>query len=58
MERIRCTRAVRGRIGQRIDDLQLLDDRARPPVRDDERERIVMLGTNVNEMDGVPRVLA
>ena len=39
------------RIGQRIDDLQLLDDRAGPPVRDDERQRIFMFRTNVNEMN-------
>jgi hypothetical protein len=38
-------------IGQGIDDLQLLDDRAGPSVRDDERQRIFMLRPNVNEMD-------
>ncbi len=51
MKRVRCARAVRGRIGQRIDDLQLLDDRAGPSVRDDERQRIFMLRANVNEVD-------
>src|SRR3954466_153647 len=51
MERIRCARAMRGRVGERIDDLQLLDDRTRPSVRDDERQRILMLRANVNEMD-------
>ena len=30
-------------IGQRIDDLQLLDDRAGPAVIDDERQRVVVL---------------
>src|SRR5438105_15893353 len=38
-------------IGQWIDDLQLLDDRAGPAVRDDERQRMFMLRTNVNEMN-------
>jgi len=38
-------------IGKRIDDLQLLDDRAGPPVRDDHRQRILMFGANVNEMN-------
>jgi hypothetical protein len=41
-------------IGERIDDLQLLDDRAGPSVRDDERQRILMSGTNVNEVNGQP----
>ena len=39
------------RIGQWVDDLQLLDDRAGPSVRDDERQRIVMLRADVNEMN-------
>jgi hypothetical protein len=30
-------------IGQPIDDLQLLDDRAGPAMRDDHRQRIVMV---------------
>ena len=47
--------AAMGRgIGQRIDDLQLLDDRAGPAVRDDERQRILMFRTNVNEMNVDP----
>src|SRR5437763_13051775 len=37
-------------IGQWIDDLQLLDDRAGPAVRDDERQGMCMLRPNVNEM--------
>ena len=37
MKRVRCARAMRCRIAQRIDDLQLLDDRAGPAMRDDER---------------------
>src|SRR5262245_11331849 len=38
-------------MGQRFDDLQLLDDRAWPPVRDDERQRILALGTHMDEVD-------
>ena len=54
MERVRCARAVRRGIGERIDDLQLLDDRAGPSMRDDERQRIFMFRTNVNEMNVEP----
>ena len=51
VEGVRCARAVRRGIRERLDDLQLLDDRARPAVIDDERQRVVMLRTNVNEVD-------
>src|SRR5215510_7504620 len=51
MEGVRCARAMCRGIGQRINDLQLLDDRAGPSVRDDERQRIFMLRSNVNEMN-------
>ena len=54
MESVRLARAVRRGIGKRIDDLQLLDDRSGPSVRDDERQRLFMLGTNVNEMNVQP----
>jgi hypothetical protein len=54
MESVRCATAVCRGIGQRINDLQLLDDRAGPPVCDDQRQRIFMLRTNVNEMDVQP----
>ena len=54
MESVRCARAMRRGIGQRIDDLQLLDDRSGPSVRDDERQRIFMFRTNVNEMNVQP----
>ena len=43
-----------GGIGQRIDDLHLLDDRAGPAVRDDHRQRIFMLRADVNEMNVEP----
>ena len=54
MESVRRARPICGGIGQGIDDLQLLDDRAGPSVGDDERQRIPMLRTNVNEMDVQP----
>ena len=54
MERVRCAPAMRRRIGQRIDDLHLLDDRAGPAVRDDHRQRIFMLRAHVNEMNVEP----
>ena len=54
MERVRCARAVRRGFGQSIDDLQLLDDRARPSVIDDERQRVFMLRTNVKEVNVQP----
>ena len=38
----------------RIDDLQLLDDRAGPAVIDDERQRVFVLRTNVDEVDVEP----
>jgi len=41
-------------LAQRVDNLQLLDDRAGPSVRDDERQRIFVFRTNVNEMDVEP----
>src|SRR5215213_4422471 len=46
--------AVRRGIDEWIDDLDLLDDRAGPSVRDDERQRIFMFRTNVDEMDVQP----
>ena len=54
MERVRCARAVRRGIRERLDDLQLLDDRAGPPVRDDQRQRVLVLGADVDEVDVEP----
>ena len=51
MERVLFARAVRGGIGERLDDLHLLDDRAGPPVRDDQRQRAGVRGADVDEMD-------
>jgi len=45
---------VRGGIGERTDDLQLLDDRARPAVTDDDRQRVLVLRANVDEVDVEP----
>jgi len=42
--------AVRGRVGERADDLEQLDDRARPAVRDDQRQRVLVPGLHVDEM--------
>jgi hypothetical protein len=41
MEGILRARAAGGWVGQRLDDLQLLDDRSRPSVRDDQRQRVL-----------------
>ena len=54
MEGVRRAGAVSRGIGQRIDDLQLLDGRARPAVGDDERHGIFMSRPDVNEMDIQP----
>jgi hypothetical protein len=51
MERVRLAAAVRRRIGEGPDDLQLLDDRAGPAVGDDQRERVLMLRADVDEVD-------
>jgi len=40
-----------GRVGQRIDDLQLLEERAGPPVGDDDRQGILVLRTNMDEVN-------
>src|SRR4029077_16878896 len=54
MESVRCACAMYRRIGEWIDDLQLLDYRAGPPVCDDQRQRTFVLRTNVNEMNVLP----
>ena len=51
VERIRCGSAVRSGIGERVDDLQQLDDRTGPAVRDDDRQRTLMLGFHMDEVD-------
>src|SRR5881396_2455281 len=50
MESVRCLAAMRCGIDERVDNLQLLDDRAGPSMRNDDRQGIFMFRTNVNEM--------
>jgi hypothetical protein len=45
---------MRGGIGERADELELLDDRAGPAVADDERQRVLVLRANVDEVDVQP----
>jgi hypothetical protein len=54
MEGVRRGAAMRRRVGEQIDDLQLLDDRARPSMADDQRQRVLVLRANVDEMDVQP----
>ena len=42
VERVLGAPAVRGRVGERADDLEQLDDRAGPAVRDDQRHRVLV----------------
>ena len=51
VERVVRTRAVHGRIGQRPDDLELFDDRARPAMRDDHRHGAFVLRADVDEVE-------
>ena len=48
-----CVRrsAMRGGIGERVDDLELLDHRAGPAMRDDHGERVLVLRLHVDEVD-------
>jgi hypothetical protein len=54
MESVRCFSPMYRGVGDWIDNFQQLDQRARPSVRDEERHRIFMLRTNVNEMNVQP----
>ena len=54
IERIGCISAVFSGIGKRINDLHLFGDRAGPSMRDDDRQRILMLRTNMNKMNVQP----
>ena len=51
MECILGGAAVRGRVGQRADGLEQLDDRAGPAVRHDQRQRVLMPRPDVDEVD-------
>jgi hypothetical protein len=54
MESVGRAHAICRGIGMWIDDLQLLDHRTGPPVRDDERQRVFMFRANVDEMNVEP----
>ena len=54
VEGVRRAAAMRRRVGEQVDDLHLLDERARPSVADDERQRILVLRANVDEVDVQP----
>ena len=46
--------AVRGRVGEWADGLEQLDDRARPAVRHDQRQRVLVCRLHVDEVDVQP----
>ena len=54
IERILGATAVRGRVGERADGLEQLDDRARPAVRHDQRQRVLMPRLHMDEVDVQP----
>ena len=54
IERIGLVCTMRRRVGQRPDDLHLLDERARPAMRDDERQGALVLRADVDEVDVQP----
>ena len=54
VKRVLGLSTVSGRIGERADDFHLFDDRAGPSVGDDERQRILFLRRDVNEMNVEP----
>jgi hypothetical protein len=51
VERILGRAAVCSRIGEGADRLEQLDDRARPAVRHDQRQRVLVLRLHVDEVD-------
>jgi hypothetical protein len=54
VEGVLGTSAVRGRVGERADDLEQFDDRAGPAVRDDQRQRVLVRRLDVDEVDVHP----
>ena len=58
VEGVRGITSMRGRVGEQVDDLHLLDERARPSVADDERQRVLVLGANVDEWMSSPSISA
>ena len=45
---------MRGRVGERADGLEQLDHRARPAVRHDQRQRVLVRRLHVDEVDVHP----
>ena len=54
MKRVRRVAAACRGIRQRLDRFQVLNRRARPPVRDDERQRVFMFRADVDEVNIQP----
>ena len=54
VERVLGASAVRGRVGEWADGLEQLDDRARPAVRHDQRQRVLVGRLHVDEVDVQP----
>ena len=54
VERVLGVAAVSGRVGQRADGLEQLDDRAGPAVRHDQRQRVLVRRPHVDEVDVDP----
>jgi hypothetical protein len=44
------------RVGERADDVQHLDDRARPALRHDERQRVLVRRPDVDEVMSRPSI--
>jgi hypothetical protein len=43
-----------GRVGEGIDDLQEFDDRPRPAMRQDDRERVLVRRSDVDQVEAEP----
>src|SRR5712664_40520 len=54
MERVLRPTPVAGGIAERADDLHKLNDRSRPSVRENDRQRVLLRGTHVDEMNAKP----
>src|SRR6201984_3676492 len=54
MERVLRPSPVAGGIAERADDLHELHDRSRPSVREDDRQRVLLRGAHVDEMNANP----
>src|SRR4029077_19145255 len=54
MERVFCLSPVAGGIAERADDLHELHDRSRPSVRENDRQRVLLRGAHVDEMNANP----